>query len=623
MKTIITIFIVTILSMITAQMQAQEIFDAVKNNDLAKVRTLVGKNPVLVNSKDDPGNTPLHQAATTGSVEIAGYLLSKGADIDAVNARQNTPLHEAIQSRKENVAMFLIEKGADVNKVNINKQTPLHRAVLNDQKGIGELIIAKGALIDPIDSWGRTPFLLVARQTGNVEFGKLLLSKGADMNAKDRDNLMALNLAAWRGFTGFIDLLLDRGAGYDTTRGKSRQILSSAASGGCLRLFQVILNNDKSLLSGENFRRNIIRTAVMGGSVDIVKFLLSKNIPLNNDANEYGWTPLHYAAASGHAAMIRFLKENNIDIDKRTSSGKSVYNIAEENKKDEVLKTIRELGGDTSDKKFPQLSGPYLGQTPPTGEPEIFAPDIVASPIEDENHSSVSFSPDGKEIYWNKSNKIWMTTLVNDRWAEPAMVPFCMEDSLMYDNPFITLDGKTMFFTSGRPGAVGSWKENIWYAERTPSGWDVPKPVSAEVNAMQLHWSISISRTGTLYWAGTGADHYGRGDIYCSQMVNGVYTKPVNMGPEINTENSETCPHIAQDESYIIFTRLTSEGQNFYISYRAKSGQWLPAVKIHDEFEGVSARVSPDGKYFFFLGAGANGIYWMPAIFIDVLRPKE
>jgi len=48
---------------------------------------------------------------------------------------------------------------------------------LTDQKGIGELLIAKGALIDPIDLWGRTPFMLVARQNGNVEFGKLLLSK--------------------------------------------------------------------------------------------------------------------------------------------------------------------------------------------------------------------------------------------------------------------------------------------------------------------------------------------------------------------------------------------------------------------------------------------------------------
>jgi Tol biopolymer transport system component len=95
------------------------------------------------------------------------------------------------------------------------------------------------------------------------------------------------------------------------------------------------------------------------------------------------------------------------------------------------------------------------------------------------------------------------------------------------------------------------------------------------------------------------------------------------MGPEINTENSETCPHVAPDESYIVFTRFTSEGQNFYISYRSRSGKWLPAVKIHDELEGISARVSPDGKYFFFLGAGANGIYWMPATFIDALRPQE
>jgi ankyrin repeat protein len=514
MKTSRLVLAVIVLLSSTSMIQAQELFDAIKNNSLAKVTALIDNDAALVNSKDNAGNTPLHQAAINGSLEIAEYLLLKGADINATNAQQNTPLNEAIQSRKENVARLLIEKGADVNKTNVNKHSPLHRAALTDQKGIGELLLNKGALIDPIDMWGRTPFMLIARQNGDVEFGRLLLSKGADINVKDKDNLMSLNLAAWRGFVDFIDLLLDRGADYDTTRGRSRQVFSSAASGGCLRLFNVVLNNDNALLTNKNFRRNIIRTAIMGGSVEIVKVLLSKNIPLNNDANQYGWTPLHYAAASGHAAMIRFLNENQIDINQRTSSGKSLYNIAEENKKDDVLKTIRELHGDTSPKKFPQLTGPYLGQTLPAGEPELFAADIVASPIEDENHSSVTFSPDGKEIYWNKSNKIWMTKLVNDQWAEPAIVSFCLEDSLGYDNPFITPDGKKMFFTSGRPGAVGARKENIWYVDRIPSGWSEPKPVSSEVNAMQLHWSISVSHTGTLYWGGTGEDSHGRSEIY-------------------------------------------------------------------------------------------------------------
>jgi len=72
--------------------QAQELFDAIKTNNLAKVTALLDSNAAFVNSKDNAGNTPLHQAAISGSMEIAEYLLLKGADLNAANAQQNTPL---------------------------------------------------------------------------------------------------------------------------------------------------------------------------------------------------------------------------------------------------------------------------------------------------------------------------------------------------------------------------------------------------------------------------------------------------------------------------------------------------------------------------------------------------
>jgi len=601
---------------------AQDIFDAVKRNDLSKVKALIEKDRSLVNLKDEAGNTPLHHAAMIGSVEMADFLLLKGADINAPNARLNTPLHEALNVQKTEVGKFLIEKGADIHKENLEKQTPLNRAANRSLVEIGNILIAKGAVIDTRDRYQRTPFLCVARHTGNVEFGKLLMAKGANINLKDGDNQAALNLAASRGYNDFIDFLLDHRAEYDTSRNGARYLLSNAARYGSSRLFKFVLEKESQLLSDGQFMRNVIRDAVAGGSIEIVKFLLSKDLAVDKSANRYGWTPAHFAAANGHAPMIRFLKENRlIDFDQRTLSGKSIYNIAEENKKEEVMKAIQELRGDTSPKQFPRLAGSYLGQEPPAREPKLFAPDIVSSVNGDDNHSGLAISLDGKEIYWNMRNKIWMTKLENEKWTEPEIVPFCKNDSSVYDNPFITPDGKKMFFTSGRPGSVSSDKENIWYAERNPSGWSEPKPASSDINAMMLHWSISVSNNGTLYWSGRGQDSYGGiGDIYYSKLIDGVYSKPVHMGIEINSPDGETCPYIAPDESYIIFTRFTSTGEYYYISYKNESNKWLPPVRISEELQGVSPTVSPDGKYFFFNG---DGIYWMSAKFIEDLRPNQ
>jgi ankyrin repeat protein len=618
MKILKSIFCIAVFLFVAAAAQAQEIFDAVENNDLETVKVLIGKDNSRVNIKDEAGNTPLHNAVITGSVEMIEFLLSKGADIDAQNTQLNTPLHEAIQRRVENISELLIEKGADLSKKNIHHQTPLHRAASLNQRRTGELLVARGASIDPIDKFQRTPFLLVARHTGDVGFGKLLLDKGADINSKDMDNQMALNLAAWKGFNDFIDFLLDNGAEYDTTRGGSRWMLVFSANCGSPRLFRAVLDKESGLLSDESVKSSIMRTAVTGGSVEIVKMLLSKNIPLTNDADRYGWTSAHYAALNGHAGMIRFLAEKEFDIGQRTLSGKSVYNIADENDRSEVLRTIKELNGDTGPKRFPGLTGPYLDQAPPDGWPKLFAADIVSSANGDDNHGSIAFTPDGKEIYWNMRGKIWMTKRLNEKWSEPEIASFCEDGMPMYDNPFITQDGQKMFFTSTRSGSVSEGKENIWFVDRTSSGWSDPKPVSAEVNAMQLHWGISVSNSGTLYFGGAGQDNYGMSDIYYSKPVNGVYSKPVNIGAEINSEETDHCPYIAPDESYIIFSRFGRAGRGFYISYKNASGKWLEPALIHEHLEGVCPLVSPDGNYFFF---NMDGIYWMPAKFIEAFRP--
>jgi ankyrin repeat protein len=616
-KTAVSILAMILFLFGSVPAKAQEIFDAVRNDDVARVRRIIGTDASWISLKDASGNSPLHLAAALGSLPITELLLSKGADINSTNTELNTPLHAAVQNGRDEVAHLLIKKGADLEKHNALGYTPLHLAALLKRRAIAEALISKGADLESKSNQGYTPLGLIARTTESDEVAELLLQKGANINARDAAGRTPLNNAVLYSSDRIIDLLLDHKAEISLEPRFLRMMLFSAARRGHQRSFRFIVEKGgEALFQDDSESKGLMRQAIAGGSLEIVRMLQARRIPLDVSADIEGLTPLHDAAGNPQAlAMIGFLIESGADVNARTNDGRSAYNIAEESGNTEAMSLILKLGGNPEPPKFPALTGPYMGQHPPGNEPERFAPGIVSP-----SHCTITVSPDGKEMYWASGTRILGSRIQAGRWTKPAVVSFSGQGDLsLYDDvPYLTPDNRKLFFTSRRPLGSGSEdKENIWYVERTPSGWSEPRPVSAEVNAMRLHWQVSISRSGTLYFGGTGEGSYGLLDIYCSKFVNGEYTKPVNLGPAINSENGEMMPCIAPDESFLIFYRAVQQRPSLYISFRAKDGQWLPPKKI----EGVSARVgailSLDGKYLFFDNR------WVSANIIEELRPKE
>ena len=75
------------------------------------------------------GNTLLIFAVERANLGLAGFLLKKGANINAQNRVRNTPLHAAIECSNLELARFLLQNGAGINAQNSDGNTPLHLAI--------------------------------------------------------------------------------------------------------------------------------------------------------------------------------------------------------------------------------------------------------------------------------------------------------------------------------------------------------------------------------------------------------------------------------------------------------------------------------------------------------------
>ena len=598
-----------------------KIFDVIKTKKLSDLKKMIRNNKSLINVVDAKKNTLLHNAAFYGKKDIIEYLIQKGADINAVNIQLNTPLHQSIINGKDKVSKLLIQKGSDLSKKNIVKKTPLHLSVRYNRDAIVRFLISKGADINCIDGHNRTPLSLAARETGNVKIAKILIKNGADINVMDTNKQTPLVFATWKGFTGIINILLDKGAGYSKFRNGAYHLLADAARAGSVRLFNYVVKKEgDNIFYISKWNEYFMNCAINGGSLKIIKMLKNRKIPINIKPDIYGNTVLHYASERNKFSIIKFLKENGVDINKRNNLGESAYNIADKKGHKNMQKMILSFGGNSEPQKFQILKSPYLGQSPPKNRGEIFAPGIVFS-----EHSSVTITPDFKEMYWQLNSSIKTMKLKNGIWTKPENASFSTDSARkhMDDVPFISPDNKKLFFVSKRPiDKISNNKENIWYVNRTSNGWSKPKPVNSEINGMSLHWQISVSSYGTLFFGGSrGEDGYGKNDIYYSKFVNDRYTKPLNIGPIINSKEGEFSPFIAPDESYLIFSRTYRGRGRLFISFKLKNKKWSQSFCIERYTRGgINGIVSPDNKYLFYLEN--DSIKWVSAEFINTLKKK-
>ena len=121
--------------------------------------------------------------------------------------------------------------------------TPLHAAAGLAATACVRILLDHGVFVDIADESGATPLLRAARQHGAPvdDCVALLLSRGADPNARQDDGTTALHLATRAGRSRAVEHLLAAGAEADPLDDRGFSPLHSAAELGIIRLVDLLL----------------------------------------------------------------------------------------------------------------------------------------------------------------------------------------------------------------------------------------------------------------------------------------------------------------------------------------------------------------------------------------------
>jgi hypothetical protein len=117
-------------------------------------------------------------------------------------------------------------------------------------------------------------------------------------------------------------------------------------------------------------------------------------------------------------------------------------------------------------------------------QPRVWTPQAISS---DQYESSPAFTPDGREMFFMRSDRSFQnyrlmgSRCVRGRWTAPVPPPFAAPGPVLEADPFVTADGRRVYFVSARDRGDDL---DIWYAERdAKGGWlpprRLPEPVSS------------------------------------------------------------------------------------------------------------------------------------------------
>ena len=255
----------------------------------------------------------LLDAVRAGSHQDAVRLIAAGADVNAADSLGTTPLMWAARYGDAVLVERLIEAGANAEAQNVFGVTPMSEAALIGSEPVIRELLAAGVDPNSPNPEGETALMLVVR-TGQLDAAEVLIEAGADVNAKER--WAGQNALMWAGAQlqpEMMKLLLAKGAEVDArsaVREWTRKVSSEprpkelaqggltplmfAARTGCIECAELLLAAGADINLTDPYGVTPLVVATLNLQNDFAAYLVEKGADINQ-WDLYGRTPLYVA----------------------------------------------------------------------------------------------------------------------------------------------------------------------------------------------------------------------------------------------------------------------------------------------------------------------------------------
>ncbi|KAJ5082839.1 Pfs NACHT and ankyrin domain protein [Penicillium argentinense] len=298
---------------------------------------------------------PLFAALASGSRDTVAAVLDlpstirNGVNIiegieskkDFKGYESRTPLSWAAENGYTEIVK-LLQTDQTINQMDRLGHTPLHWASIKGKEAVARLLIDKGADIDASDKNGCTS-LHLASINGNEAIARLLIERGADIHAGDKNGYTSLRWAFRNDHEGVARLLIERGADVNTSDKYGETLLHWAFRNDHEGVARLLIERGADVNTSDKYGETLLHWAFRNDHEGVARLLIERGADVNT-SDKYGETSLHWASRNGKEAIARLLIESGADIHASDKDGGTSLHWASRNGHEAIARLLIESG---------------------------------------------------------------------------------------------------------------------------------------------------------------------------------------------------------------------------------------------------------------------------------------